>query len=387
MKVLSLTLSFFALVAGAHAATITALTQLAADVQSAINKAANGDTVVVPAGVITWDLTGLTIPGTLGITLDGTGVTVIRGRSTSAFLSISTNATMATRITGFTFNEIINGVDMIDVGGSFSNARFRIDHCTFYSTAGQSIFIRVRTCWGVIDHCTFSGDDASEMIHNEAYGDGNTTGWGDVITPGGPDALYIEDNTFSKTDQTDPYFWGTSAIQSYYGARTVFRHNVLNYCQIDQHGTIGLIGARWWEIYENDFYCPANSGQSNWMAIRAGSGVIFNNRMHVGSGAITPSVELYEEDSGYPAAYQIGRGKSSNTSAPFDTNQALDPAYCWNNTGGGSSPGSGSSNVLPSRDFYPTTQKPNYTPYTYPNPLTSTTKTAPNGATILIKAN
>jgi len=366
-----------------HAATFTAVSQLAADVQSAINKAASGDTVVVPAGTVTWDLTGITIPSTKAITLDGTGVTVVRGFSTSTFLAVTTNATAMTRITGFTFNEVTNGSDVIDIGGGFANARFRIDHCTFYSTASQTIFIRVSNGWGLIDHCTFSGDDASEMVHNEAWGAGVTTGWTDVITPGGPDALYIEDCTFSKTDQTDPYYWGTSAIQSYYGARTVVRHNTFNYCQVDQHGTAGNVGARWWEIYSNVFTIPANSGsntrnQSNFMAIRAGSGVIFSNTKTGGPNDGSGSIELYEEDTGYPALYQIGRGRDSGSG------EVLDPAYCWSNM---VTAGSGSSNVVDGRDFFSNTQKPGYTPYTYPNPLASSVSLPPASATIQVQAH
>lgn len=68
----------------------------------------------------------------------------------------------------------------------------------------------------------------------------------------------------------------------------------------------------------------------------------------------------------YPMAYQIGRGKSSNVSSPWDSPQALDPAYCWNNVfkSGPSSPTSTYS--LDGRDFFSNTQKPGYTPYQYP---------------------
>jgi hypothetical protein len=52
---------------------------------------------------------------------------------------------------------------------------------------------------------------------------------------------------------------GNSAVQSYNGARTVFRHNSLDFSQVDQHGTNGNIGARWWEIYDNTFNIPSRS--------------------------------------------------------------------------------------------------------------------------------
>ena len=142
----------------------------------------------------------------------------------------------------------------------------------------------------------------------------------------------------------------------------MIRHNLLNYCQIDQHGTAGNIGARWWEIYNNNFNLPSGGGnQSNYMAIRAGSGVIFSNTISGGHNNGAGSIELYEEDSGYPALYQIGRGQ----------NQALDPAYCWSND---VTPAAGSSNVQVNRDFY-LMIKPGYTPYIYPNPLQGITPT------------
>jgi hypothetical protein len=73
----------------------------------------------------------------------------------------------------------------------------------------------------------------------------------------------------------DQYFTGTSAIQSYYGARTVMRHCQLNYCEIDQHGNVPpLYGTRWYEFYENTFYVRANGNQSDYFALRGGSGVV-----------------------------------------------------------------------------------------------------------------
>jgi hypothetical protein len=60
-------------------------------------------------------------------------------------------------------------------------------------------------------------------------------------------------------------------MQSYYGARTVFRHNYLHMSHVDQHGTGGMIGARWWEVYENTFYVVQNGNQSEYIMMRAGS--------------------------------------------------------------------------------------------------------------------
>lgn len=222
---------------------------------------------------------------------------------------------------------------------------------------------------GLIDHNTFVGNSSAEMIHNYGMGASDTTGWLDDVIPGSAAMLYIEDNTFTYNATGNPaYFWGTSAVQSYYGARTVFRHNVCNMSQVDQHGTAGMIGARWWELYDNTFNVVANGNQSNYMQIRAGSGVIFNNHKTGASNQGAGLIELLEEDSGYPALYQIGRGK----------NQVLDPAYVWGNDSS-MSVTSGSSNVQINRDFY-LSQKPNYSPFTYPYPIDPAGLPNPSGS-------
>ena len=54
-----------------HATTYTAHSCNTVDVQSAINSAAEGDTVIIPAGTCTWN-SGVTISGK-GITVAGAG--------------------------------------------------------------------------------------------------------------------------------------------------------------------------------------------------------------------------------------------------------------------------------------------------------------------------
>src|SRR5699024_5047697 len=116
-----------------------------------------------------------------------------------------------------------------------------------------------------------------------------------------------------------------SWIQSYYGARVVYRYNTFNYFKVDAHGTNGMIGTRWWEVYKNDFHNQSggNAGGEG-MNMRAGSGIIFGNT-ESGTMSPKPSIGLCEEDSGYPADYQIGRGTGGSG------HEVLDPAYLWNN--------------------------------------------------------
>jgi hypothetical protein len=356
------------------------------DVQAAINSASAGDTVNIPGGTCTWS-SAVTIPATKGLTLNGGGTTTITGTMT-----LNANNTLGTRVTGFT----LRSVRAITVGGSKTTAAYRIDHNTF--TSGD---VSVE-CWGygpgLIDHNTFNSvAPPNEFIHNMGGGAGDTSGWTDDVTPGSPAMLYIEDNSFTFDATTyngagnTAYFWGASATQSYYGARTVFRYNTCHMCQIDQHGTAGNVGARWWEIYGNTFDTGIPlANQSAYVVIRAGSGVIFDNH-HTGANSGAGSISLYEEDSGYPALYEAGRG----------INQNYSPAYIWGNDSN-MGPGSGSTNVKPGVDFFVSATQPSqmircqqaadggtppsmgsgntgtcpktysYTPFTYPYPLTST---------------
>jgi hypothetical protein len=329
-------------------------------VQSAIDGASSGDTLTCTAGG-TWDAT-VTIPGTKGITLDGNGVSVTRGSlgDYTAMLDIGTNATTSTRVTGFHFvtTEATTGF-FLAVGGGFGNAKFRLDH-TELEANDMGTSVEVANAWGVIDHCNFSANDNAEQIHNQAWGAVDDTGWSEDVVGGSIDALYVEDNTFANSHLYDSsgtiYFWGNSAVQSYYGARTVFRYNSLTMSQIDQHGTAGMIGARWWEIYDNTFNVVPTGNQSSYVVLRAGSGVVFDNHQ-TGTNLGGGSIQLYEEDTGYPALYQIGRGKD----------QVLDPAYLWGNDAA-MPVGSTSSNVLQDRDYY-LAAKPGYTPLVHPHPM------------------
>jgi len=376
-----------------RASTITAATCSQTDVQAAINSASNGDTVKTP-GPCTASWSNVTITGSVGITLDGGGNTTI---TSAAALTIRSTATTSTRVTGFIFTNGGNSNNGdVTTSGSKTGATFRIDHNTF-TNANPTVI----ACWnnapGLIDHNTFTGGGASEMIHNMAMGATDASGWGDDIMPGGPNMLFVEDNTFTNS-VSNGGFLGTSAIQSYNGARTVFRHNTLTNAQIDQHGTAGMIGARWWEIYENTFVVANGVAQDKYMDIRAGGGVVFNNHK---TGQASPAAIIFrEEDTGYPALYQVGRG----------INQDYSPAFVWGNDS--IMPvASNSSNVTQGVDFIVSVSQPpllvrcelsvdsgvaggligtcatsfSYIPFTYPHPLQGASSVAaPTGLAAVI---
>lgn len=314
------------------ACTTTTASLASATVQAAITAAASGDVICLPAGTITWtgavggDENGLvTIPSTKGVTIQGAGVgstTINSGTSGTHhhLFQIITHVTVPSRITGINFTGGTTGDTgrrFIVIHGATTNARFRVDHNAF---TGGDTQINVREAqYGLMDHNAFTAGDFCEILH--IYGDGSSD-WTNAVVPGSADAVYVEDNTFTQPSLTGDH--GASAIQSYDGARTVIRYNTFTRQQIDQHGTAGMVGARWWEIYNNTFASGA-AAVADWFSfadIRAGSGVVYNNARTggtVGGGRVW---QFREEDTGYPASYQVGRGQS----------QAALPGYYWSNS-------------------------------------------------------
>jgi len=376
----------FLCTAAANAGTRVAASCSQRDVQEAVNMASSGDTVLIPGPCSPSWSSVVTIASTQGITIGPTGGTVFI--SGAPALTINQNAYASTRVTGLTFKTIgRSSHPTILVQGNFSppSATARIDHNTFISASSGTWIETVGGAPVLIDHNSLNAGAAAEMIHNVAFGPGKgtTIGWTTDVIPGSASMVFIEDNAVTCTDST----FLCNVVQSYYGARTVVRHNTLNFSQVDQHGTPGLPWARWWEIYDNTFY-SLGLKQCCYMELRGGSGVVWGNT-HVDANAVAGGIALHVEASGcsgtypltgYPVAGQIGRG----------INQTKSPAYFWNN-----SPdmpvliGQGARCLAQNIDYFvffsqPTTfqrcesaadQKSgcpvsyNYTPYTYPFPL------------------
>lgn len=310
------------------AASIQAASCSRAAVQRAIQAARSGDTVLVPGPCsVSWS-PGVVIQSWQAITLESTrGQVTISG---APALIVYQSSSAPTRITGLMFVTIGTSRDpTIRVEGKFSplSATARIDHSTFRSNAGGTWIETAGGAPVLIDHNSLSAGGAAEMIHNVAFGPdrGTASGWTTDVVPGSANMVFLEDNTFTCTDRT----YICNAVQSYYGARTVVRHNAMFFTQVDQHGTQGLPWARWWEIYDNTFY-SMGLNQCCFMALRGGSGVVWGNR-HADRNAAPGGIGLFVEaprcssgypSPGYPAMDQIGRG----------LNQQSSPAYFWDNS-------------------------------------------------------
>src|SRR6266404_6421783 len=101
MKTIAGLILFSLFLSRAEASIINAASTSQADVSSAVNSAANGDTVVIPAGTSTWT-TGVSVSGK-GIKIQGAGGGRVEGTSTSS-LAIGTGSKSFTVRSGSTIN-------------------------------------------------------------------------------------------------------------------------------------------------------------------------------------------------------------------------------------------------------------------------------------------
>lgn len=406
-----------------HAATITTDSCSQADIQTAIDSANDGDIVKVPAGTCIWSSKVL-ISGK-GVTVKGAGIgkTIIKNQITgtssydSAFRVIGKNG-KPWRITGFEIVGVegypggsINAVGVYITGNS---KNWRVDNNKFNKLNGRVIWSNGSPTYGLIDHNIFDMLDGFQgmYIKNLNMG-GESQGNGDWMTSssiGTEEAVYVEDNTFNYPEPNKV----SAMIDCNGGGRFVVRYNTIINTTVHAHGGGDSPGSsehrscRQWEIYHNNISFNKASNHPAAITLRGGTGVIFNNEVE-GNFNNFAKLACYrvgftdpEKDgpwgqcngsslvdgntsgmNGYPCLDCPGRGQDSG----IGTTQALEPVYSWNNTLNGVSKDAFAqypTHTILNTDYYNGVQKPGYTPYTYPHPLTiAPNTTAPNPPTNL----
>jgi hypothetical protein len=260
----------------AQARIINAASPSLADVRRAINSAADGDTVMVPAGTAAWTST---VRITKGISLVGQTTTdpVAKTANDQTIILVNTGTNGNTplmildtapgksyRLSGITFRtgqtSVVNSNGMVILGGNSHSVR--VDHCHFDDLAYENNNIAVwGPIYGVIDHNIFDFRNANNTAQavfiampdwgapNNQYGDGS---WAEPAYFGSEKFVFMEDNCFNNTSGNE--FAGV--IDDRQGGRWVYRHNhAYNTCP-QSHGTeIGRYrGGRCREVYNNDFH-------------------------------------------------------------------------------------------------------------------------------------
>ena len=296
-----------------------------ASVQTAINSASTGDTVVVPSGTATWT-TGLVV--TKAITLQGAGIgsTIIKNAITtsgsSPLLLVTSVASQNTRITGIEFQDAgataqSNGV-IILVGADWNNSTIRFDNCKLNQLNG--IDIMTHNVIGVIDHCTFAFSGVAVMVKNSTWGNVGNYGDNSWASPSGfgtSQFLFIETNTFNGSANSD-------AMDAVDGARYVFRYNTCVNGDAGGHGTESTQRARGMraiEVYNNTFSTPPGYYLAT---IRSGVAICHDNTLSGWPGATSvPTWKL----SCYRLFQPFSPWGGADGTNQWDINQSGGPFY------------------------------------------------------------
>jgi hypothetical protein len=395
------------------------------DVQSAINAAANGSTVVIPSGTYAWSA-GITC--NKAITVQGAsvgGVTItdnVSGTVVDLTPSSAGNLTFANVI--FTQGSVgsKSAQHFIVVEYSPGSQPILIHDCQFLSTGSVLSQILWSQNGGVIWNCHFdggnSGTDITSVDEGIQFKTPGVDRWqtpssmGMAGDPNGTLNTYIEDCTFND------FF--TEATDCDDGSRNVFRHCVFTKAVCASHGAdTSPYGNRHWEYYDNSWIYPYASGDANAVnmnspiIMRGGTGVITGNsfcpqgtsqwgaRTSITwlSDAVT-QVRCYTT---YPIPRALGQSWSGGSGsygyaqAPeMSSGYITEPIYVWGNTTNntyqsGSADTYGYANntgcnnglttqqfIVSGRDFFfDSGAKPGWSRYTYPHPL----RTAGSGGT------
>lgn len=282
---------------GAHAANVNAASCSSSDVQTAVNSASTGDTVVIPSGNCTWTSPvtiaskGIVVQGQTTCTgtpvsscVDSTNITDNTSGDNPAFDIAGLDANHFVQLTGVTITTqavIADGV--IQIYGAGNNnftgtVSFRVDHVHMKDPTTGGRGISVFGVYGLIDHylvdvTDVSGSDQSISLYGSSIGaDGGFTPWMSPLSLGTANAVYVEDSTFNYANQNE------DSIDAYTGARLVIRHNQFNNISQGFHGTDSGNNRSVfsYEIYNNTY---TNNSTTTLRAagMRGGTGVIYNN--------------------------------------------------------------------------------------------------------------
>lgn len=325
--------------------TITAASCARGAVQSAVDAAPDGYTVVVPAGSCSWD-TPVRFSNTSGLTLrcSTVGACGITAQSQAIlFDALSGLNTHFYRISGFNFSNA-GASFLIWFDGNGTMTQLRVDHNTF-SNLGEGSFAvffgdtqGIGNYYGVIDHNTLTTPSSSSLLHYIGAVDQTPP-----LSPlGTANNLFVEDNAISIATMTNA---GSGCMDSWGGAAVVWRYNTSTNCLVTTHGVVHAGGPQNIELYDNNIgvnggAVAAGLGDCYRCFHHQGSGefIAFNNRFTGFNGKSGDPLEMTHYRSATPAAagFSATLGRCDGTQA-IDGNRAPASTYhgypCWRQPG------------------------------------------------------
>lgn len=373
---------------------VTAASTSQADVQTAVNAASDGDTVLIPNGSSTWTSGIITTkqiiiraenytPTPAGT--EGAGTT-----TRNVAITNNSSASLFQFQTGNNYHCGVGGIQFVDGTGDGS-------HITFTGSGSKigvifDCYLENRgRLWPVNQMLSFSGRgglmwncycEGTQAISNVGEGScliknsGGIRDWETASTMGSADDgtynVYMEDCTLLNC--------GNFPDIDDHG-RFVARHCVYDGSWGETHGFTSSWGGRHWEFYDCTFQgTTANRNLANrYFWCRAGSGVftdcVVNDTVTPGEYGSSDLLQIGDNTSpsgSYLIDRQPGCGHSGSA-------YVSDPIYIWNNTGSraytwafNSQPGGWNAVVVEDRDIFVNNgAKSGYSKYTYPHPVRS----------------
>lgn len=276
-------------------AAIYAASASQADVQTAIDSAASGDRVYIPAGTATWTSAVTITNKSLSLFGAGEGETIITGHTPS----VSPLQFISTTVGGGGYWWRASGIEWyIQAAGSangiisvnvnncagYPQTMIRIDHMTMHGdpldgTSSGNRFIMVAAANGVVDHCTFNATTTRCAGNVSASRDSPISTSNSYHVPlvlGTGAALYMENCTWD-------FAWnlanlGNGATDNYAGTRYVVRRCAIYNNNVGNHGwDTQARGVPSFEIYQNTFHAESGCGSINMFQPRSGTGVVWGN--------------------------------------------------------------------------------------------------------------
>jgi hypothetical protein len=278
----------------ARAETVTAATCELADVQGAVDGAADGDVVQIPAGTCTWTAAlalDLEFGGGRALVVTGAGIDATTIHVRKGLADVQGAAGKGWRLSGLTLVTEYDEQELtaITVGGA--SVSWRIDHIKFDSRSVEypplrHIHVHGST-YGLIDHCVMTGEVASAVVVDGE----NWQTWREPQAWGTAEAVYIEDNLFQVEPPNEAVAAGTTDCQR--GGRFVFRHNTVHNQITQCHGFDSGQHASCMsmEVYANTGFITTDTTAAwAWLGqIRGGTALWFDNTWEVDEYSFPPT--------------------------------------------------------------------------------------------------
>lgn len=280
-----------------------------ADVSAAVSAAARGDSVLVPAGSITWSSTLTISKGVRLIGGNGGPTTITRA---GVMIAINPDSTAIAneeviQVSGFTFDGSNSAINFIHINGAGASAtkpfkNLVITSNTFQNsgtgTSGAGVMDIEGQVRGVIGRNVFNRCNViAKVMGNNVVGDWTNSAFY-PFSYGSADNLYFEDNQIywsSSGGWSDPGW-----IESGQGARFVVRYNTWNMANANQNELWDIHGFQYGEGSGQtgtmlvEYYGNTCSNANGYRSIHhRGSWGLFFNNIITGAGGMGINTAAY----------------------------------------------------------------------------------------------